>query len=178
MSDTLKLGQIITTEQERDAVHIAVAPVVAAADLYPGQHIGLTPDSQAYVPPPSVPTIGIVDPFLKSRAMKGDRFWLFLYPGSIKSLRHDWTHPAFVEPAKANAHASRQWIQDFADGKGCSYEEIIEAAQCYIRHGDYFCQGGRFEGEYVPDEFWPHYENATGEKVEESKRGSFFSCSC
>lgn len=37
----LNIGQIITTEQSRDAIHIAVAPVVAGMRLQPGSHVML-----------------------------------------------------------------------------------------------------------------------------------------
>lgn len=46
MSDQSKLGigQIIATEQFRDAIHVAVAPVVAGEQLHPGDHVGLLQD--------------------------------------------------------------------------------------------------------------------------------------
>ena len=92
--DTAKLlGKIITEEAERDAVHIAVAPVKAAGKLYPGQHVGLLADGRAAVK--DVEKIGIVDPFLPGPVFEGQMFWLWLYPGSITTLRHDWTHAAF-----------------------------------------------------------------------------------
>lgn len=97
MSDTLGLGKIITTEQHRDAIHVAVAPVIANRTLFPGQHIGFTAPGAETVDE-NGPNIGIVDPFIVGRVQKGERFWMYLYPGSITSLRHDWTHPAFVPP--------------------------------------------------------------------------------
>ena len=75
---------------KRDAVHIAVAPVVAGEPLQPGQHVGLLEDGRAYA---SAKPIGIVDPFSTDAVVAGLRFWLFLYPGTVTSLRHDWTHP-------------------------------------------------------------------------------------
>lgn len=94
MSEALGLGKIITTSQHRDSVHIAVCPVVAAETLFPGQHVGLTGGDHATGKGPSV---GIVDPFLTTRVKPGERFWLYLYPGSVTSLRHVWEHPAFPE---------------------------------------------------------------------------------
>lgn len=74
--------------------------------------------------------------------------------------------------------AAREWIYNFAQGVGLDYDELIEAAGDYLDHGDYLVKGGDLEGEYVPDEFWDHYEIIKKEKVEENDRGSFFSCSC
>lgn len=96
MSD-LKLGQIIVGAASRDAVHMAVAPVVAWETLKPGQHVGLLAGNAT---PAGLPHIGIVDPFLKEPVKEGEKFWLFLYMGSIGGLRHEWTHPAFVEAVK------------------------------------------------------------------------------
>lgn len=76
------------------------------------------------------------------------------------------------------AEESRQWIYRFATGLGLDYEELIEAAGDYLNHGDYLVKGGDLEGEYVPDEFWDHYQVVKKEKVDENDRGSFFSCSC
>lgn len=36
-----KLGQLVTGEAYRDAVHVAVAPVEAAEPLHPGDHVRL-----------------------------------------------------------------------------------------------------------------------------------------
>ncbi len=92
-TDYLQLGQLIDDTQHRDAIHIAVAPVEAAEQLRPGQHIGVRVDGRASTR--GTAPIGIVDPFLKADVLEGQRFWLFLYPYTITSLRHDWTHPAF-----------------------------------------------------------------------------------
>jgi hypothetical protein len=92
-TDNLKLGQLIDSPQERDAIHVAVAPVEAAEDLSPGQHIGIRLDGRASSK--GTAPIGIVDPFLKAKVPTGKRFWLFLYPYTIQSLRHHWEHPAF-----------------------------------------------------------------------------------
>ncbi len=80
----------------RDAIHLAVAPVEAGEELEPGQRVVLA-GGKAYVAA-GVKTlsVGVVDPFLTSPVKKGDRFWLFVYPNTVMSLRHVWTHPAFA----------------------------------------------------------------------------------
>ena len=89
---TPNIGQLCGDDARRDAIHFAVAPVEAGMDLRPGDHVGLT-DGRASR---GAKAIGIVDPFLKGEVKEGQRFWLFLYPNTITSLRHVWTHPAFT----------------------------------------------------------------------------------
>lgn len=88
-----ELGKLATEKDHRDAVHIAVAPVVSAEWLNPGEHVGLRADGKAVN---GVEPIGAVDPFLSHKVMPGERFWLFLFPNTITSLRHVWSHPAFA----------------------------------------------------------------------------------
>ena len=93
------LGQLLTGTERRDAVHIAIAPVVCADHvLMPGEHVGLIPDSTTHVSGGewTITCIGVVDPFLMEPVKYGERFYLFLYPNTVTSLRHLWTHPAFV----------------------------------------------------------------------------------
>ncbi len=97
------LGKLADANDRRDAIHIALAPVVAGVDLEPGQHVGLFSDGTAK---PTEPHIGIVDPFLVSRVSRGERFWLFLYQGTVTSLRHVYTHPAFT--AKVPVHETKE----------------------------------------------------------------------
>ena len=44
MSADLGLGKIITTPQKRDAIHVAVVPVVASTTLKPGTRVGIQRD--------------------------------------------------------------------------------------------------------------------------------------
>jgi hypothetical protein len=88
---TPNIGELCTDDARRDAIHFAVAPVEAATDLRPGEYVGVT---QGRASPHATP-VGIVDPFFQGQVKKGQRFWLFLYPNTITSLRHVWTHPAF-----------------------------------------------------------------------------------
>lgn len=180
------LGTIIGEGEKRDAIHLAVLPVMAGARLKPGQAIAVT-DGVA-VPEPG--GILIVDPFLREPAMPGERFWAVVRPRLITSLRHVWTHPDFPsdEVTAPQASASdfdlekakaRAVIESIAEQCNVdSADELIWGAESYLKHGDYMCEGGRWEGVCLPDEFWPAFETLTGRKVKEDDRGSFFSCSC
>lgn len=94
---TTIVGKLLDETARRDAIHFALAPVVAGERLKPGQHVGLSPERTAH--PYSTGCLGIVDPFLKQPVKQGERFWLFLYPNTITNLRHQWEHPAFAEEA-------------------------------------------------------------------------------
>lgn len=90
---TPNLGGTPPDDARRDAVHVAVAPVIAGDLLFPGDEVG--PLSDGTFGKATNP-IGVVDPFLRGPILGGDRFWLLLFPGTITSLRHVWTHPAFT----------------------------------------------------------------------------------
>jgi len=131
MSDNIKLGQIITdkAKAQKDAIHIAVAPVQAVWRLTPGEHIGLdkngfaTNDLEDCV---GQKFIGIVDPFLKESVRKNDYFWIFLYPQTVTGMRHEWSHPLFdsakhplcdaaKEAVKTNQLQKKQILKNFYD---------------------------------------------------------------
>jgi hypothetical protein len=177
----LNLGSIITGEQHRDAIHIAVAPVVTAESLQPGQHVGLDANGQA---DSEAKHIGVIDPFLKSTARRGSTVWLFLYPNTITSLRHEWAHPAFglqQSPGVIDKTASERWLRNFIDGADCpSYETVIAAAANHDGGDSWSDEYLHFEGSdahgVIPPEFWTHVEIVTGKKIE--KRAAYFSCSC
>lgn len=179
--DKLKIGSLITEPQVRDAIHVAIAPVVAGTMLHPGQRVGLVADRAQ---PTAANIIGIVDPFLTHAVPSGATFWLFLFPGSITSLAHHWTHPAFeaqeaaADPSTVHEKtASMEWIRKFAEGNDLTFNKLMQGARSYLRDGDYICEP-QLEGEGVPDEFWKHFEIIEGVSVPEYERGSFFTCSC
>lgn len=186
MSNQLPLGQIIITEQQRDAIHVAVAPVVAGQPLCGGDHVGLDEKGEAVR---SRDSIGVVDPFLREPVKTGQRFWLFLYPGTITSLRHDWSHPAFpavVILASGTKADSEQWMKKWAkehmgydyykeDERDLTEEEAMKKA---IDAG-HNMSVGPYESarDYIDNEWWNHWEIITGCKGEREP-GSYFSCSC
>ena len=178
------LGTVIDDTQKRDAIHLAVLPMVAGQRLHAGQDIGIKNDVAMTT---AKEKLGIVDPFLKEPVQKGERFWMVLYPRMVTSLRHVWSHPAFADEAGVSAPSvavssalslAKETIERIAEVAEISYDEIISAADDYLSHGEYLCQGGKWEGFYLSGEFWPAYEIVSGRTVKEDDRGSFFSCSC
>jgi hypothetical protein len=71
---------------------MAVVPATAAYLLLPGQRVCRLPDGQFGT---AGEPVGIVDPFRDDVVRAGEQFWLCLFPGTVTSLRHVWTHPAF-----------------------------------------------------------------------------------
>lgn len=186
----LGIGKLIPVgaDVSRDAIHIAVAPVVVVGPqfLWPGERIKLTSPGSDKVRAAKGKddAVGIVDPFLPSEGLEpGQRFWMFLLPNTITSLRHDWTHPAFttseVDPKTVQCSASEQWLRKFAELQAdITYNELMTGARDFLDSGEYLCDGGKWEGFYIPDIFWFHYESVTGVEVPEDKKTTFFTCAC
>ena len=194
MSGDIGIGELITLDavKYRDAIHVAVIPVVATEKLAPGEHVSITANGQA-IGVAIGDGIAIIDPFLRAAVKTGQRCFAFLYPGSITSLRHEWTHPAFGEvvmpsekvdtPKKVDERdpngTHRQFFEGVADRMGVDYDELMEHAADHAASGDYWTEGGRFEGMGIYDieeEFWLHWEAMTGKTPKHT--GNFFSCSC
>ncbi len=93
MDDLPKIGKLIDGHAYRDAIHVAIAPVEAAERLSPGDHVALDDSGNAVWTVER--GVGIVDPFLLGDVREGERFYVFLYPGTVTSIRHSWSHPAF-----------------------------------------------------------------------------------
>lgn len=174
------LGKLIDENAKRDAIHIAVAPGVAAEQLAPGEHVGILDDGTFGR---SKSPIGIVDPFLTGRIFKGERFWMFLYPNTITSLRHQWTHPAFVfvEAKVDDKSASVKWLTEYASEFRLSYADLIAAGKRWIDSEEFETIG--FDTPDIAytqkEEMWRHFEIVTGIKVKDAIREStFFSCAC
>lgn len=170
------IEKLIPTSGARDAIHIAVAPMVAMRTCAPGAHIGLT-DGKA--DPLAENLIGIVDPFLKVPAKPGERFFMFLYPNTATGLRHVYTHPALDAAGDFAKTESEQWLRAFADrlfsydpDYGSRFDVLMENAE-----DGYFGTDIEYgEGREPNEEFWMHFERYTGRKV--ADRPAHFRCAC
>lgn len=142
--DTLDLiGKPITEDIKRDAVHIAVAPVTCGQILMPGEHVGWMDKDHTRVARVA-PRIGIIDPFLAQPTRPDQRVFLFLYPATIQSLRHVWTHADFpdegavfqrspvevVAATDVEKTRAEQWIREWLGTSDCpfDYEDTLKMA--------------------------------------------------
>jgi hypothetical protein len=182
------LGTIIGDSEARDAIHLAVEPVVAAELLEPGADVGLLSDGTASATASKL--VGIVDPFLKSPVAEGERFWLVVYPRQITSLRHVWEHPDFPRCAELPSASapeaeskSWEWIKRYADSLSLHHSTLMQGADDWVASQDdswpeYLIQGGTLEGESTSPDFWHHYQIVRGVTVPDDAQANFFSCSC
>jgi len=178
------IGRLLPEKTETDAIHIAVAPLRAACDLTPGQHVGLTPEGTMG---PSNHPLGIVDPFLRENLYQGQLAYLFLYPNTVTGLRHVWTHPAFIESDEAlKIEHARTYVTRIAQICGRTYEAMIEICTDYAEDESEFLMDNTERYKQVSceewAEFWDHFFVLT--EIRRSKidpvwdLGAPFTCSC
>jgi len=172
-----KLGTLLTGDEKRDAIHIAIMPVCAGMGLSPGAFVTVR-DNEAFACDEAT-AVGIIDPFLAAPVAKGQRVYMLLKPYTITSLRHEWTHPLIeAPPAAAVAANSREvsmkWLEDRFGGEA---HDIIEAARA--QWGDAIVLG--FE---TPSELWDndtrelalgHLSIIIGREIPSDTR---FKCTC
>jgi hypothetical protein len=185
MKHEVELGKLIESLQQRDAVHVAVAPVMAAEELYPGQHIGFVEGTNEQVRGVAR-LIGVVDPFLENNVLPGQRFWMFLYPNTITGLRHDWSHPAFNSEA-SNPTGDLNFDAACIVARMCgkTYEALMDDAYRCVgngtnKYGDYIMDNSeRYKGVGYDlwKQFWKHYEQVHDVKLEEEYDAPY-TCSC
>lgn len=188
MREEVKLGEPLADGCGlRDAIHIAVAPVMAAEQLTPGQHVGFVDRTKAMVGTNTRQLLGIVDPFLPGPVSEGTRFYLCLYPRTITGLRHDWNHPAFAQEtavvvvAEKDMAFSEKWLRAYAANLNClddrekAFHSLIEGLQSglILIHGR-----DVHDVEELPyvEKLKEHAENYLGTKVDWDMLT--FSCTC
>lgn len=170
----IKVGEIITTKADRDAIHMAIAPVIAGEDLEPGTHVGFEDNGTVVSYRQENQHVGIIDPFLKDKVKKGEQCWLFVYPKTIANLRHHWDHPRFIN--QTTSSNSQKWLEDYASKHGIVYGDMMLAVEKYVDSGcdevgDYRIDD-YYRGYETPPEFWDHFYVITGKRG----KGSFWGC--
>ena len=186
MKTEVKLGEAPPAGAGRDAVHVAVCPAVAGGRLQAGDHVGRLPDGRYGAL--GRPYLGVVDPFFRDWVEVDQQFWLCLFPGTVTSLRHHWTHPSFEDvlrgepgPADADRAYSERWLREYAakmshyDDPETAYREMLDG----LRNGELFYNGSDlhdFSEVEQPDELQHHAGIVLGRPV--NIRGMSFSCSC
>lgn len=183
MEPLQSIGKILTGDERRDAVHIAIAPIEAAVAIKAGDHVSVT-DGKASPCEPAVESVGIADPYLLRTIKPGERFWLFLHPYSVTSIRHEWTHPSL--PDQAPMSASRVVAERVAAMCGKTYEALMDDSRQFSDSTknstwpDYIMDNSeRYKDVSAEDWvlFWQHFTEITGEVVKEHDSAPY-SCSC
>lgn len=175
--------KIVSGITERDAVHVAIIPCEAGESLGPGTKVFVDRDDggcakRAFI----TPAVGVVDPFLSEVVNRGERFWLMLFPGTITSLRHEWSHPVFpIGESDEVVQESKAWLSELADRSNISYEELIEMAvegeDIYLR-AETPCDELR-NSDSARVEFWRNVEIVTGRWFSvDHIANAYFTCGC
>ena len=164
----MALGQILTVQEQRDAVHVAIFPVEAKEQIYPGQRVGA--DGCAS----TKPHVGIVDAFLTSVVYPGQRYYICLFPETVTGMRHHWEHPAFDRP-----NVDIEWLTKFARNLDLTYDELLAGVVNALNQGDTLIFGHDLPECVYNDrqEFWRHYNNVMGTDVDTDDYLPF-SCAC
>lgn len=206
MSNELGLGQLIVSNKEKDATHIAVVPLVAGDRFYPGDRFRVSHGTDIAMRHTDNDYIGVVDPFLSIRVEVGEKFWGFIKPGTVTGMRHEWKHPVFdkiINPVldkinnnkklmaalessntvelDLNKRVAEEWIRNFCDEWYFDYDTLIKEAS---NPGGYIVADGidlHCAGELGEDHdlFWKHLETLTGKRFDDEHKQDFgWSCSC
>ena len=185
MDADVNLGFCPPEHAKRDAVHFPTIPMVAGEPLTPGEWVGIKEGKCVSAKTKGVDAVGFVDPCRRLAVKRDGRFWLCLFPKTVKSLRHHWTHPAFPDEAsKANDEdvaESERWLRAYAakmngyEDPDVAYDILVEG----LKSGDLYAHGTDLHGFHDlnnPDELRYHAEKVLGIRIDWD--GFFFSCSC
>lgn len=201
---TSLLGLVHTVPANRDAVHVACYQVELAETWNinnPAQMLMINKEGFAVPTNDREKALGILDPFIQDvyDLNNGDKVWLILFPGMIRSLSHYWEHEAFpaapVEKSFADFKAeqiaevektiapdkleSYHYLSNIADDLEISLEELLSEADSKVRDPHHYYTGGaEAEGYCLGRTFWSHYQAYTGTVVPENNQDNFISCSC
>ena len=198
MSDPI-LGKLIEEPVERDAVHVAIVPMIAGEPLERGERFRLQYGEKnvalSGIYNSDEECVGIVDPFLNVEYVEeGEQFWGMLFPQTVTGMRHHWQHPAFDETEvveetdtpnpNPNPNEHEVWLREFADRWNFDFTELIEAGSG-IGDQDWVTSRGRNlhhaneldDGDH--ELFWEHLEGfMEAEFNQEHRNKMVWSCTC
>lgn len=178
--EKIELGQLIFGNGYRDAVHIAIEPVITGEDgLRPGEHVSIR-DGKIYSSDSNDSNVGIIDPFLRiPHLSKGEKCYILLYPNTITSIRHHWSHPKFEENNQHRDEVGHEeWFTEFGEKISASYYEVLELGE-RMANGEYITWGNDlgFDAEEIWNrhqyEFKVRFASMTGKII---NNGGFTCC--
>jgi hypothetical protein len=184
-----RLGEFIEGSlPERDAVHVAIIPLIAGERLYPGQLFRLAYSQPTIALRGSSNSVGVVDPFLRADDVaieKGVQFWGLLFPGTVTGMRHHWQHPAFDTPSEP-MNSSELWLRQFADKWNIDFAELIRAGVGeeepdwrYVTAKGIDLHSSRDLDTHDEELFWQHLASYTGKTFTKQHQEALkWSCSC
>ena len=186
MKEVVKLGQLLGSAEQRDAVHVALLPCRSQFTLSPGAVVelygsGPELDGDWFVGPAIKNKLGIVDPFLTHPVGPKHRFYVMLYPNTITSLRHEWTHPLIDKAPDPAVSAkkrveSERWLRQFAEMYNTDYDKMVYEAET---GGEVYFGDDDGPERARSTEFWAHIENVTNKLfTAEHKENTSFRCGC
>jgi hypothetical protein len=194
MSDISKfIGQLLPDDAKRDAIHIAILPTIVAKghSVGAGEYVKLKTGTQNEIMSCARENaIGVVDPFFfktenddtRTHVWEGERIGVWLFPGTVTGMRHEWEHPLDKKSAPNLNNPSVAWLMEFAEKWNFDYEEMIECAQ---EKGGWVTAYGKDlhrASELDPGDeeaFWLHIEQVTNKKFDDEHKENFgWSCSC
>lgn len=196
MSD-LNLNELPGTDAVRDAIHVAVIPLIAGEDLYESRvqlKIGTKNVALRVKDDYGGESIGVVNPWhpvadgdCGAVVRKGETFYCLLNPGTVTGMRHHFVHPAFDDESVV-VDDSELWLRQFAQEWSFDFDELIKVGvnvQNATEDWQYWITAcgvdlhsrGELGDDY--DLFWYHLERHTGKQVDIEKRELLgWSCSC
>lgn len=174
------IGKFLEGNHGRDAIHMAVFSARARVDLKRGQRISV--DGENAYPDENGP--GIVDPFIPDHVKPGERFWMFLKPRVVTSLRHVWEHPAFDNEvakieSKPEISFSEEWLRTWSSEADhpFSFEAMMDKLANDVEDKCIHTGSDECYGEFS-DELYEHLEIYLGKTIKKKDRAEYFSCAC
>lgn len=195
-----------TKNDTRDAIHIAIIPLIAGEDFWHKDPVRLGSDKTKGYCGAYGSCIGIVNPWRKGPVKKGELFWCVLNPDTVTGMKHYWQHPDFpnevtieslteeisvesIIEKPMNEQSEEEhliWLKTFADEWNFDLNELIFNAKSTDQENDWRCvvaQGhdlhsiGDLGNDYHL--FWDHLEGYLNKKFDKEHRdGMNWSCSC